>query len=225
MSRWTRENLEAALVGAVTYSDILQNLGLKQIGRNNQTLQKYMKLYGLEFTSRPWLKRDYTPFRKLDDVDLYVANSATSRGVIRRRILADKLIPYQCTKCGNVGQWNGETISLQLEHKNGINDDHRLENLEFLCPNCHSQTSSWAGRNRCKQHNTEKKPETLKARAPVKARSADPFTKDELEQLMAEYTLTTIGKLYNMSGNAVRRWCKKWHLPLPGQGNKNRGLV
>lgn len=43
--------------------------------------------------------------------------------------------------------WNGQPLVLQLEHKNGINNDNRLENLAFICPNCHSQTPTYAGRN------------------------------------------------------------------------------
>jgi hypothetical protein len=39
-------------------------------------------------------------------------------------------------------------LSLALHHRNGDGEDNRLENLELLCPNCHSQTDTFAGRNR-----------------------------------------------------------------------------
>jgi len=53
----------------------------------------------------------------------------------------------KCNKCG-VSEWQGETLTLELEHKDGNNKNNSRDNLEFLCPNCHSQTSTWRGRNK-----------------------------------------------------------------------------
>ena len=54
---------------------------------------------------------------------------------------------YECVKCGNTGEWMGQPISLQLDHINGNNKDNRLENYQWLCPNCHSQTKTWGNPN------------------------------------------------------------------------------
>ena len=51
-----------------------------------------------------------------------------------------------CNKCG-LTEWLGESITLELEHKDGNNKNNKRENLELLCPNCHSQTETWRGRN------------------------------------------------------------------------------
>ncbi len=77
------------------------------------------------------------------------------RKEIKKRLQRDFDLPYECAACKNehftmsdgLLMWNKKEIVLQLEHKNGINNDNRLENLEFLCPNCHSQTSTFTGRN------------------------------------------------------------------------------
>ena len=54
---------------------------------------------------------------------------------------------YECVKCGNKGEWMGEKLPLQLDHINGINKDNRLENYQWLCPNCHCQTKTWGNPN------------------------------------------------------------------------------
>lgn len=48
----------------------------------------------------------------------------------------------QCEKCG-INSWMGNIISLQIHHINGNRYDNRLENLQVLCPNCHSQTDNF----------------------------------------------------------------------------------
>ena len=53
-----------------------------------------------------------------------------------------------CASCGVGNVWNGLSLVLHLDHINGDSNDHRLENLRFLCPNCHSQTPTYSGRNK-----------------------------------------------------------------------------
>ena len=78
--------------------------------------------------------------------DILKENCKHQRTVLRRYIIKNNLIPYKCAICGCT-TWQGRTLSLELDHINGINNDNRLENLRFLCPNCHSQTSTYGSRN------------------------------------------------------------------------------
>lgn len=84
--------------------------------------------------------------RQLDKKELFKENCKHARSILRRTILKEGLIPYKCEICGVI-EWNDKTLSLELDHINGINNDNRLENLRFLCPNCHSQTSTYGSRN------------------------------------------------------------------------------
>lgn len=70
-----------------------------------------------------------------------------SRDAVRKRIMVDKLLPYECQECGNIGEYNGQHLVLHLDHIDGNRDNHTLSNLRFLCPNCHSQTNTYCGRN------------------------------------------------------------------------------
>lgn len=86
---------------------------------------------------------------KLNNVkkeDILKENCKHQRTVLRRYIIKNNLIPYKCAICGCT-EWQGKTLSLELDHINGVNNDNRLENLRFLCPNCHSQTSTYGSRN------------------------------------------------------------------------------
>jgi 5-methylcytosine-specific restriction endonuclease McrA len=65
---------------------------------------------------------------------------------IRRRLIAEGVKAASCEECG-IAEWRDRPLSLELHHRNGEKHDNRLENLALLCPNCHSQTDSWGGRN------------------------------------------------------------------------------
>lgn len=84
--------------------------------------------------------------RTISKQNLFKENCKHQRTVLRRAVIKDNLIPYKCAICG-LTEWNGKTLSLELDHINGINNDNRLENLRFLCPNCHSQTCTYGSRN------------------------------------------------------------------------------
>jgi len=74
-----------------------------------------------------------------------LANSR-SRLTIKRHLLRAGIIVNRCDWCG-LSEWRGSPLSIQIDHVNGIRDDHRLENLRMLCPNCHSQTDTFAAKN------------------------------------------------------------------------------
>jgi hypothetical protein len=82
-----------------------------------------------------------TPLR-----ELLVDGRAVHRGSLKRRLVAAGLKQGLCEECG-IGEWRGQPIGLALHHVNGKADDNRLENLQLLCPNCHSLTDNFAGRN------------------------------------------------------------------------------
>jgi len=70
-----------------------------------------------------------------------------SRFTIKRRLIEAGILQNICDECG-LSEWRGRPLSIQVDHLNGINNDHRLANLRMLCHNCHSQTATYASRNR-----------------------------------------------------------------------------
>jgi DNA-binding transcriptional ArsR family regulator len=78
---------------------------------------------------------------------LLVADTYRSRHNVKNRLIRAGIKQNRCEACG-LTQWRGQPLSMALHHVNGDGRDNRLPNLQFLCPNCHSQTENFSGRGR-----------------------------------------------------------------------------
>jgi Zn finger protein HypA/HybF involved in hydrogenase expression len=77
-------------------------------------------------------------------------SSTVSNQSIKRRLIREGILKEECYKCGMKSEWLGEPLTLQLDHIDGSDKNHSIDNLRLMCPNCHSQTPTWAGRNKWK---------------------------------------------------------------------------
>jgi 5-methylcytosine-specific restriction endonuclease McrA len=103
------------------------------------------------FSSQAWYdaiaRGDIVPRdRKIPLADLLVKGRPTSRAHLKARLIAAGLKQNRCEICG-ITQWMGKPVNMQLHHENGDGSDNRIENLQFLCGTCHSQTDTYGGRN------------------------------------------------------------------------------
>lgn len=135
---------------SINIKEVLFRLNYTTVGNSwgYSLIKKRMSelgLTGFDFKGKDGLKKLVTK-QSVSNEEYFQKNSIYSRHQIRCRIIRDNLLPYKCSIC-NISNWNSKSLSLELDHINGINNDHRLENLRFLCPNCHSQTSTYGSRN------------------------------------------------------------------------------
>ena len=118
---------------------------------SGSSVRQCMKRFG--FCSATWheaVKRGLVvPRSRLIPIEelLVVDRRATGRTHLKNRLIGEGLKENRCEICG-LAEWMGKPLSLQLHHVNGDGVDNRLENLQLLCGNCHSQTENWGGRGR-----------------------------------------------------------------------------
>ena len=119
-----------------TLSELASTLGTSRYWISNRVKELNIDLSHFQRSAyRPW-KED----------EILVENSIVGQNVLRYFILSNDLIEYICCECGNTGEWMGKDIILELHHINGNNKYNKLDNLVFLCPNCHTQTKSYRGK-------------------------------------------------------------------------------
>ncbi|MFZ0031646.1 MAG: HNH endonuclease signature motif containing protein [Candidatus Cybelea sp.] len=75
-----------------------------------------------------------------------VLASGSSRWLKKAKLIREGVLERRCTECG-ISEWRNKPLVIQIDHINGIKNDWHLENLRMLCPNCHSQTETFGGRN------------------------------------------------------------------------------
>ena len=134
---------------------------------------------------------------------------------IKNKLFESGLKENRCEECG-ITEWNNRPLVMHLDHINGKSDDHRFENLRILCPNCHSQTETYAGKNKTNEHRlsiAKKKQDRLN-----KIEANKKNKKDKLDQRIE--LIKTIPKTWgwiaraseklNLSHTQVRRLVKKY---------------
>lgn len=273
---WSEQDLKSAVASSKNLSEIFRKLGLRSLGNNFKTLKKYIEKFNIDASHLNGREQSQEAFKSKQNQKeksydaIFCEHSDVARSTTKKYILKYKLIPYKCNNCDildfidGIPYWNNKPVILQLEHKNGIRNDNRLDNLCWLCPTCHSQTETYAGRKNslvsvansikkflnvdptkkrneklnlpektldaiaiinCEFCKKEFKPVNRKIkfcseicghRANAKAKYK--ISKEELEKLVWEKPLTSIGIIFGVSGGAVKKWCKSYEIRVPGRG-------
>jgi 5-methylcytosine-specific restriction endonuclease McrA len=195
----TKEQMEIVLQSSKSMREVLLKFNLSSNGSGGyRNIKKRITDLGLDIPEYNYYGSGVQK-RKVSDDEAFGINSTYSRQKLKHRIIQDGLLKYECVDCGNKGEYNGQSLSLHLDHINGINNDNRLENLRFLCPNCHSQTETYAGKANKRIKVKVKKERPRKVERP---------NIDTLLNEVKEMGYSATGRKYGVSDNAIRKWIK-----------------
>jgi hypothetical protein len=212
---------------------------MRPAGGNWKTLRRYAeRVWSIpteHFDQDARKRRSGPRGRPLDEI--LVAQSTFSRGHLKKRLYREGIKSPVCELCGQGEIWRGARMALILDHINGVGDDHRLENLRIVCPNCAATLSTHCGKNkphdrvelecaRCGarfvrryrgQRYCSRACGTRWERATGARLAARTVERPSYEQLIREITETSyvaVGRKYGASDNAIRKWVRAYEREL-----------
>lgn len=150
--KYTKELLEEAVQGSTSVAGVLRYFGLRVDGGTHSHISRRIKHFGIDtthFTGQAHQKG--RPARsRLHWTEILCETPDSPRrkeSKLLRRALIETGRPHKCECCGTGPEWCGSPLVLHVDHIDGNPNDSRPTNVRFLCPNCHSQTPTWAVRN------------------------------------------------------------------------------
>jgi len=218
------EEFKNIVKNSSSLSQILKYFNFAVASGNYKTLKKRLRYENIDFSHIPLGKdsnkgRNF-PKKKLPLEVVMVRNSTYSRGHLKRRLIRNGMLENKCDICGLFPEWQEKKLVMVLDHINGVRDDNRKENLRLLCPNCNSQTSTFAGRGskkeyRCKKCFGKRSKDSKsklcfscfsKKQRKIKKRPSQEVLLEQVETLGFVKT----GERYGVSDNSVRKWLKSY---------------
>lgn len=241
---YTKQKLEAVVKESLCKREVMNKLGLSSNGSGGyRSLNKALIQWKIDIShfkpreaaslSRK-LNNNSSKYTLEELLKIWEYQIITS-SKLKQRLYNQNILERICQLCGQGELWHGKVMSLRLDHINGNPLDNRLENLRIICPNCDATLDTYCGKNikkkaikkkciTCKEIIKDSKAklrtrkhcntciETGKYR--IKTRIVKRPGYEQLKQEIEEDGYSAIGRKYNVSDNAIRKWIKSYHKQL-----------
>jgi hypothetical protein len=232
--RYSEAEARSAIAASTSFSAALRKLGLRAAGGNWRTLRKYAAVWSIptdHFDPNAARKHGVPQVRRPLS-SILVEGSSFSRWHLKNRLFEEGIKERRCELCGQDELWRGRRMALILDHINGIADDHRLENLQIVCPNCAATLDTHCGKLNRRIHEPRDCPQCAKTfqpkhrtqryccracghryirglPAPERRKVARPPYTHLVREVNALGYLAT-GRRYGVSDNAIRKWLRQY---------------
>lgn len=232
MARYNREQLEQIVIESISFSEVLKKLGRKPVGGSITNISLTCKR--LNISTEHMLGQAHSKGQKRLDYRIPLNELLVLGTPLDHRLGAHRLrnsmfelgIEHKCALCG-ITHWLGEQLVLEIDHIDERYWNNVVDNLQFLCPNCHSLKTKKHNENnkKNKEASLSQMAEDIRldrVNVRVRVRQEVPkkfiLSKHELTDLVWKLPIIHIGKQYGVSDNAIRRWIKKWEIQTPPIG-------
>jgi len=235
---YSEQQLRDAVKINFSIRQVLKTLGLKEAGGNYSNIKNKIKEYNIDnthFTGQKFLKgKTHNWSKKIPLEEILVEYNNYNSHRLKLRLIKKEILKNECSECSTL-VWEKQQLSLHLDHINGINTDNRIENLRLLCPNCHSLTPTYCGKNKKSQpkaHQFSKiskpkisKPKCLDCKKEITRQSKrcrycngmentkpkiEWPTIEELKNRLKNSNYSMLGRELGVSDNAIRKRIKKY---------------
>lgn len=151
----SKEKAEEIVKSVYNIADFCRALGWQPRGANYQVFYKYVKEYNLDTSHFTGCKTNLGNKHKvgLSKEAFFKKDKLIKSADLIKKLLSTNSKTYKCEICG-IDEWNGKHIRLQVHHIDGDHLNNEISNLQLLCPNCHSQTDTYAGKKNKKGTST-----------------------------------------------------------------------
>lgn len=142
-----KAQLSKIVIDARNFSEVLRSLGIKPNSATITTIKRHIQEYGLDVSH--FIKNAGGMKKHVEDyLRVYSKNEPTPKSCHVKNKLFEYGYKSKCCEICGLIEWNKKPITLQIHHIDGQHRNYTPENLQILCPNCHSQTDNWGRKKR-----------------------------------------------------------------------------